>query len=83
MSEILRRLNGRKPEKPCRSLKYSPSTPARSVYSGGPDRLGHLVPRGGAIEAYDRRGNLVGSFSNVIDAAASLGGAARVKAMRP
>lgn len=69
-------------KKPSRSKKYSDpvslAAAARAIYSGE-DRLGHLTPRGPEILAYDRRGNLVGVFTDIIEAVRAVGGAAAVR----
>ena len=53
-------------------------SPARAIYAGE-DRLGHVAPSGSQIAAFDRRGNLVGVFTDVIAAVSAIGGAARVR----
>jgi hypothetical protein len=69
-------------KKPSRSKKYSDpvslAAAARAIYSGE-DRLGHVVPNGARVDSYDRMGRLVGTFPNILDAVASLGGVARVR----
>jgi hypothetical protein len=69
-------------QKPRRSKKYSDpvslAAAARAIYSGV-DRLGHLIPCGHEILAYSRRGELVGSYADVIEAIAALGGSAAVR----
>jgi hypothetical protein len=55
----------------------------RAVYDGR-DRVGHLVQRGQhEIDAFDRLGRKVGTFTDAIEAARAVGGAAAVKGGAP
>ena len=71
----------KKPQKYSREgfSRVDPTAAGRAVYSDGLDRVGHVVDHGHEILAFDRMGNPVGSFPDIIAAVAALGGAARVR----